>query len=910
MEYNFREIEEKWRKYWKKNNIFRIKENKKKKYYILNMFPYPSGSGLHIGHCLGYIASDIYARYKRAKGYNVLNPIGFDSFGLPTEQYAIQTGKSPHSITYENEKKYKNQIEDIGISFDWSRKLSTSNPIYYRWTQWMFIQIFNSWYDKKENKAKDINILIKEFNKNGNYKINAYTSYKRKFNSKKWIYYNFLKKETILQHYRLAYLKRSLVNWCNELGTVLANDEINNGKSKRGGYPINKKKMLQWHIRTTAYSNRLIKGFDDIKCSNSLKKLQLNWIGKSKVISILINIINIGKIEAIILYPELIFGITFITLSKNHSISKKINNFYKNQDNCTSNFLTKYYALHPITNKKIPIFIGDFFFIKNKRKVYLGIPGHDKISKIFSYKFNNIEIINVLKHKNEKDEICINSNFLNGFNRIEARKRIIKILLEKKIGKSETSYKMHDAIFSRQRYWGEPIPIYFKQGIPIPIPINKLPIVLPIIKNFYTKSEKSALYKSKKWAWNEKKLKIVSTNLINNKYIFPIETNTMPCWAGSSWYFLRYMDVKNNNFFLSKEKEDYWKNVDLYIGGSEHATGHLIYARFWNKFLKDRGWIKSEEPFKKIINQGMILHHSAIVLKVTGKKIFVSYGLKNYKKYKFSFQEMYIDISLTIEKNKIDINKFKEFYPLFNDATFLLEKGFFFCKRKLEKMSKSKYNIIKPYDISKKYGSDVFRMYEMFLGPITQSKSWDGYKINGIKIFIRKIWSIFHENGKFYVNEDKPTIEEFRLLNNLIKKIDEKIELYHFNTCISDFMIFIKKLIKIKCNKRKILEQFIKLIAPFAPYISEEIWNKLGKKKSIMYTFIPNFKSKFLLDNKIKYIVMFNGKLKFTENFDSKFTIEKIKNNILNNPKIKNILNKKKLKKLIIIPKKIINILY
>ncbi|WP_185877815.1 class I tRNA ligase family protein [Blattabacterium cuenoti] len=919
MEYNFKEIEKKWRKYWKKNNTFRIKENQNKKYYILNMFPYPSGSGLHIGHCLGYISSDIYARYKRLKGYNVLNPMGFDSFGLPTEQYAIQTGKNPYDITYENEKKYKDQIDNIGISFDWSRKLSTSNPMYYRWTQWMFIQIFNSWYDLKDEKAKPIKNLINEFEKNGNYKINAYTSYNIKFHSETWKNYNSLKKETILQYYRLAFLQKSIVNWCNELGTVLANDEINNGKSIRGGHPIYKKKMLQWHIRTTAYSNRLIKGLNYIKCSKSLKKSQLNWIGKSKVISIFFDILNIGKIETIILYPELIFGITFITLSKNHFISKKI--FYKKNFHIDNNLkfiensvFTNYYAIHPITNEKIPIFISDFFYINNNNKVYLGIPGHDKISKTFSSKLN-IKTINVLKYQIEKkNEVCINSNLINGLNRKEAKIKIIDFLLEKGIGKMKIIYKMYDAVFSRQRYWGEPIPIYFKKGIPIAIPTNKLPIILPKIKNYHQKNKdkKSVLYRSKKWAWDEKKMKIVSNHLIDEISVFPIEINTMPCWAGSSWYFLRYMDINNNYFFLSKEKENYWKNVDLYIGGSEHNTGHLIYARFWNKFLKDRGWIKSEEPFKKIINQGMILHHSVIILKVIGKKIFISYGLKNYKKYKFLLQEIYVDISLIIEKenNKIDLNKFKKFYPLFHDATFILEKGIFFCKRKLEKMSKSKYNVIKPDDISEKYGADVFRIYEMFLGPITQSKIWDEEKINGIKNFIKKFWGLYHENGKFNVIKKNPTINELKLLNNLIKKIDEKIESYSFNTCISFFMIFVKKLIKMKCNKIKILEPLVKLISPFAPYISEEIWRKFGKKRSIMYTSIPNFESKLLLNNKIKYIIMFNGKLKFIENFDSKLTIDKIKNNILNHPKTKNILKEKKLKKLIIIPKKIINILY
>ncbi|WP_185877293.1 class I tRNA ligase family protein [Blattabacterium cuenoti] len=923
MKYNFQEIEKKWNTYWKKHKTFHIKENKKNKYYILNMFPYPSGSGLHVGHCLGYIASDIYARYKRGKGFNVLHPIGFDSFGLPAEQYAIQTGKNPKKTSYENEVRYQKQINNIGISFDWSRKLSTRNPLYYKWTQWMFIEIFNSWYDKNEDKAKSIGLLIKEFENNGNYLTKAYTSYIKKFDSKTWKKYNKYEKEKILQNYRLAFLFDSIVNWCPELNTVLANEEVNNGKSIRGGFSVYKKKMLQWNIRVSAYSKRLINGLNTIKCSKSLKKIQSNWIGKSKICTIIAEIANNNiKLEIPIYYPELIFGITFIVLSKNHFLSKKINSLCNKQTLINNNILykkflntssdigilTDNYILHPITKKCIPIFISDFFYSKNELHVIkAGIPEHEKDSMFFS-KIFNLETIPVLKVIN-KNEFCINSLFINKLNRYEARKKILKFIVEKQIGKIKTYYKLRDAIFSRQRYWGEPIPIYFKNKIPISIPKKKLPIILPVIKNYYPKDGKSALQRAKNWAWDETKKKIVSNNLIDYKNIFPIETSTMPSWAGSSWYFLRYMDVHNNKFFLDAKKEKYWKNVDLYIGGAEHGTGHLIYARFWNKFLKDRGWINEEEPFKKILNQGMILSYSAIILKVIGKRIFVSYELKEKKKDLFTYQEMYIDISFIKENNQLNIDKFKKYNNEFMHASFLMEKGVFLCKRKLEKMSKSKFNVINPDHIYYKYGSDVFRMYEMFLGPINQSKSWNEEKIIGVKNFINKFWKLYHINGNFNVCKDPPTFKEMQILHSFIKDIDNKIKKFSFNTCISSFMIIVNKLIKIKCNKEKILEPLVKLISPFAPYIAEELWNKLGKKKSIVYSYIPTYNSKYI-EKKVKYIIMFNGKLKFIKNFNSKYSIDEIKNIVLNDYEIKNLLKKKKLKKLIIIPKKIINILY
>ncbi|AFJ90933.1 leucine--tRNA ligase [Blattabacterium sp. (Blaberus giganteus)] len=928
MEYNFREIEKRWQIYWKKHNIFHTKEDKRiKKYYILNMFPYPSGTGLHVGHCLGYIASDVYARYKRAEGYNVLNPIGFDSFGLPAEQYAIQTGKHPYDTICENSRRYKKQMNRIGLSFDWNRKIYTSNPNYYRWTQWIFIQIFNSWYDKNSEQAKPIDFLIKEFNKNGNNFINASTTFNYKFDSKTWNQLNLYEKESILLDYRLAFLCNNIVNWCPDLGTVLANDEIKNGKSERGGYPVYKKKMLQWHIRISSYAERLIKGLNFIDCSQSLKKLQYNWIGKSIGISILLKIIHpIGKINQIELFtssPEMMFGMTFIILSTDHPLAERISIFSLQHHKNVLTYLTKEfyidkktknisgiftgnYVFHPfIKNKKIPIYISNFFTVNNQTKSIIGIPGHEEKSKKFAKKFG-IEIIKIL----DSNEICINSNFLNGFNRKQAKEKIIKILVNNKIGETKTSYKIRDAIFSRQRYWGEPIPIYFKNKIPKTIPVEKLPILLPKIDKFHPEKGKSPLVLAKNWAWDEKNMKIVPNTLIDHKHVFPIETSTMPSWAGSSWYFLRYMDAHNNQFFLDKRKENYWKNVDLYIGGSEHSTGHLIYARFFHKFLLDRGWITTEEPFKKILNQGMILSYSAIILKVIGENIFVSYGLKNKKHAYSSLQEVYVDLSLIKDNNELDINRFKKFRPEFYSSIFIFEKGSFLCKRKLEKMSKSKYNVINPDDIYEKYGSDIFRVYEMFLGPIHQSKPWNEEKINGIKNFINKFWCLFHKNNIFQVNEKNPTFQEFQILHRTIKKIQNKIQSFSWNTSISLLMMMTNQLTVLKCNKRKILEPLVQLLAPFAPHISEELWYKLGKRKSIIFYNIPAFNTKYIVENEITYPIMFNGKLKFLEKFDSNTSIDEIKNKILSHPKTKFFLKKKIFKKLILIPKKVINILF
>ncbi|WP_185882345.1 leucine--tRNA ligase [Blattabacterium cuenoti] len=931
MDYNFKHIEKRWQTFWKEQKTFCTEDNNKNHtYYILNMFPYPSGAGLHIGHCIGYIASDIYARYKRAKGYNVLNPIGFDSFGLPAEQYAIKTGQHPSYTTNKNIKKYHDQINQLGISFDWNRTISTSDPTFYRWTQWMFIQIFNSWYDKDIDQAKSIDCLVDKFNKNGNLIVNASTTYQNQFDSNEWKSYSNVQQEYILSYYRLAFLCKETVNWCPELGTVLANDEIINGKSQRGGYQIYKKQMLQWNIRITAYAERLLKGLKEIKCSDSLKKLQYYWIGKKYGISLNLDIVfinnKITNIESVIFFPEMIFGITFIIMSTDHPLIDKISieNYksriihYINQEISVeekiSGIFTGNYVFHPlIKNKKIPIYVSHSFTVENQYKSIVGIPGHDQHCNQFAKLFG-LDIIKVLssdlKTQYDNTQYMINSGFLNGLQSKIAKKHIMKFLVKHKKGCPIISYRLRDAVFSRQRYWGEPIPIYFKKNIPIPIPIDKLPLILPKIIKFHPKNGQSPLIRAEYWAWDEQNVKIVHQSLIDNKSVFPIEVHTMPSWAGSSWYFLRYMDVNNNNFFLSKKKEKIWKQVDLYIGGSEHATGHLIYSRFWNKFLKDRGWINSEEPFKKIINQGMIINYSAIIFKISRKNVFISYGLIN-KINSSSLQEIYIDINIVNLKDELDVIQFKKYNTEFTNAKFILEQGVFLCKRKLEKMSKSKHNVINPDNICKKYGSDIFRLYEMFLGPIEKSKPWDVSKINGVKNFLKKFWRLFHNvNGIFNLNKETPTMQEQSMLHETIKKVTEQIQLFSFNTSISYLMILVNKLTKLQCNKQQILIPLVQIMAPFTPHIAEEIWSKLGNTKSIMFYSFPIYNPQFLTKTTITYLIMFNGKFKFKEEFEPHQKLSIIKSKILHHPKIKLILKTKILKKIMIIPNKIINILF
>ncbi len=934
IKYNFKKIENKWQKYWKYKNIFNKKLfYNKKKFFILNMFPYPSGEGLHVGHPIGYIASDIYARYKKSKGYNVMNPIGFDSFGLPTEQYSIQTGIHPKIITKINIKRYKLQLLRLGISFNWERELNTSDKSYYKWTQWMFIKMFNSWYDNILKKARSIKILINEFNINGNMNINACSPYKKTFNANTWKKCTNFEKEKILQNYRIAFLSKRSVNWCPELGTVLANDEIQNNISKRGGYPVYKKKMLQWSIRISAYSERLLNGLKKLNFTENLKNSQISWIGKKYGIKIFFTLEknkNI-KLEIFTTKPYTIFGVTFLILPLESSFLKRknIKNFVdKRKFNEVEKYIlniksknilgvfTGNYVIHPFTRKKIPLFISSYIKDDYNLNSIMCVPAHEINSYKFAIKFK-IKILEVLYNKNIKNKIklfnnensfCINSSFLNGLNLKKSYNFIVNLITKNNFGKKSISFKLKDAVFARQRYWGEPIPIFFEKKIPKII--NKLPLLLPYIDTYLPNNNgNSPLTQAKFWAWDKKNKKIVSTSLINYKKIFPLETNTMPSWAGSSWYYLRYMDPNNKYFFVKKKKETYWKYVDLYIGGIEHATGHLIYARFWHKFLKDYNFVSSEEPFKKIINQGMILGNSAIIYCNNKKKEYITSSNLDFKEKK-KLQKINIDIKSIKNKNEVDIEKIKKFRFVYNNYKFILKNGKFTCDRKIEKMSKSKYNVVNPDFIYDKYGADTLRIYEMFLGPLEKSKIWDIKSINGIYNFLKKFWTFFHIKGKFYIDEKTPSIEELKILNKMINKIKKNILYYNFNIPISEFMITLNKLIEIKCYKRQILEPITILFSFYAPHFSEEIWYKLGKKKSIYFAKFPYFDINSILEDEFNYPVTFNGKFRFNKKFKINEKINMIEYKIINNKKTLFYLKEKKPKKIIIILNKIINIVF
>lgn len=939
MIYDFKKIEKYWQKYWEINKTFQSDlDNKKLKFYILDMFPYPSGEGLHVGHLLGYIASDIYARYKRSEGYNVLHPIGFDAFGLPAEQYAIQTGKHPRETTNINIKKYKQQLKNIGISFDWSREINTSDPNYYKWTQWIFIQTFNSWYDIKKNKARPIIELIKKFEKEGNLYLNK--TFENTFTPQEWNQYSLYKKEKILQNYRLAFKSQAIVNWCPDLGTVLANDEVKNGKSERGGYPVIQKEIMQWHIRITAYADRLLRDLDEVDWPQAIKESQKNWIGKLFGVDIYFKIDDNNQVLHIFTTrPETIFGVTFIVVSPDNKslisyITKPeyqnhVQAYIKNTKKCIrreqlnniiSGQFTGTYVLHPfIKEKKIPIYISNYINSYDSLVSVMGVPAHNKQDHNFAKKFN-LDIIQVIDNKNIKYNIqeypyeerigkCINSYFLNGLDIKKAVDKMNNTIEITGIGKRTIKYKIRDAIFSRQRYWGEPIPIYYKEGVPTHIPDDKLPLLLPNIDQYNKHDNKhdheSPLSFATFWAWDEKNQEIVSNHLIDEKRFFPIELNTMPGWAGSSWYFLRYMDPKNNKEFLSSDVERYWQNVDIYIGGAEHAIGHLIYARFWHKFFMDRGWVNNKEPFKKLINQGMMLGKSAIIARIPDTKQIISMGKIGQSK----IQELHIDIRLLKNDKEVDIDKLKNWRNEFLSSNFILEENKLFCRRQIEKMSKSKFNVINPDDICRQYGADTIRLYEMFLGPISQYKIWNDQGIIGIHNFIKKFWRLFHLNNKLYVSKEIPSLYELKILHKTIKKIQYNIENFYFNTSVSCFMIAVNELTKLKCHKYNILIPLLILISPFTPHLAEEIWKKLGNKKSISYEKPPQYSSKYIVDNLIEYPIMLNEKFKFKLLFDKEQSVHDIKQKILSDQKIYQYIdNISCIKKIIVIPKKIINI--
>lgn len=937
MFYNHQEIDRKWQSFWKEKNTFRAEniteKGGKPKFYVLDMFPYPSGAGLHVGHPLGYIASDIYSRYKRHQGYNVLHPIGYDSFGLPAEQYAIQTGQHPALTTEVNINRYEEQLRKIGFSFDWSREIRTSDSSYYRWTQWIFVELFHSWYNKTTDRAEPITTLVSHFEVNGTKKLSACQTQDVEFSAEQWNAFSEEKKQEVLLNYRLAFRAETTVNWCPALGTVLANDEVKDGKSERGGYPVFQKKMMQWSMRITAYSERLLKGLDTLDWAESIKESQKNWIGKSSGASVKFQIKDIdAEIEVFTTRPDTIFGVSFLTLAPEHELVLKITSEEQRAEveayietttkrserermadvKTISGVFTGAYAVHPFTQELIPIWIGDYVLAGYGTGAVMAVPAGDDrdyaFAKHFDIEFKNIFNQDISeKAFTEKENFELqNSDFLNGLEYQSATSKIISELESRGIGLGTTTYRQRDAIFSRQRYWGEPVPIYYKGDIPYTLPVDCLPLELPEVEKYLpTEDGDPPLGNAKTFAWDEKNKKVVSTDLIDNHSVFPLELSTMPGWAGSSWYFLRYMNPDNNLDFCNREISDYWGQVDLYIGGSEHATGHLLYSRFWTMFLKDRNYISHEEPFQKMINQGMILGMSAFVFRIDGTNQFVSKNLlKNYET-----QKIHIDISLLKgASDELDTEKFRAWRPEFRDAEFILEDEKYITEREVEKMSKSKYNVVNPDDICEEYGADCLRLYEMFLGPLEQSKPWNTQGLSGVYGFLKKLYNLYFEGDKVNISDEEPTKEEYKILHTLIKKVVYDIEHFSFNTSVSQFMIAVNDLQKLKCNKRAILEPLVVVISPYAPHICEELWQILGNSESVEYVPFPIFDEKYLVEDEIEYPVSFNGKVRFKLLLSAELSKEDIEEFVLKNDKVLAQLNGNNPKKIIVVPKKIINI--
>ncbi len=917
MDYNFIEIEKNWQEYWRENKVFSVREDPtKEKFYVLDMFPYPSGAGLHVGHPLGYIASDIYSRYKRHLGFNVLHPMGYDSFGLPAEQYAIQTGQHPKITTEENIATYRRQLDQIGFSFDWDREVRTSSPDYYKWTQWIFIQLFNSWYNLKTEKAEDIQDLILLFEKNGNEGVQAHHDSSIEFNAESWNSFSEKEQADIIMDYRLSFLADSEVNWCPALGTVLANDEIKDGVSERGGHPVERKKMQQWSMRISAYSQRLLDGLEKIDWSEALTEIQKNWIGKSQGASIQFSIeSSIEKIEVFTTRPDTIFGVSFMVLAPEHELvealctaeqSEAIKAYQKyaasrsERERMTevkkvSGAFTGSFAIHPLTQEKIPIWIGDYVLAGYGTGAVMAVPSGDQRDWDFAQHFDLkippvIEGQDVSKSADDrKDGILCNSDFLNGLSVKSAIKKAIEALEEKKIGEGKINYRLRDAVFSRQRYWGEPIPIYYENGIAKTVELKDLPLCLPEIDKYLPTADGDPPLAR-------------ATNF--NYKDCPIETSTMPGWAGSSWYLFRYMDANNSDSFAAKEKMDYWKQVDLYFGGAEHATGHLLYSRFWCKFLFDKGLIPVDEPFKKLINQGMILGDSRFVYRDKKSNEFVSYNLIEGR----DVSKIHVDVSF-VDGTILNVELFKLSREEYNEAKFVLENGKYICGAEVEKMSKSKFNVVNPDHIVERYGADTLRLYEMFLGPLEQAKPWDMEGIEGVHRFLRKYWRLFHNaDNEFQVSDEKANKAELKSLHKTIKKIREDIERFSFNTGVSAFMICVNELADQKCNKKEILEQLNILISPYAPHIAEEIWKKLGNTGSISQVTFPGFEEKHLIEDNHKYPVSFNGKMRFMLELPLSLGKEEIEKLVLEHPDAQKWLDGKQPKKMIVIPSKIVNV--
>ena len=922
MEYNFREIEKKWIKFWSENKSYKTVEDKsKEKYYVLDMFPYPSGAGLHVGHPLGYIASDVIARYKKLEGYNVLHPMGYDSFGLPAEQYAIQTGQHPAVTTDKNIERYRDQLNQMGFCYDWDRAVKTSSPEYYKWTQWIFKQLFNSFYDLKEGCTKDIQVLVSHFDASGSTGIQAYHDEHIEFSSSEWNNFDHKQKEEILQSYRIAYLSESQVNWCPKLGTVLANDEISNGLSVRGGYPVEQKVMKQWSMRIKAFAERLLNDLDQLDWSDSLKEQQRNWIGKSQGASVSFQVSNSNdrKIEVFTTRPDTIFGVTFIVLAPEHEmvldivgeaqkeavtsyIEKTANRSERDRQSDVKNITGEFtgaYALHPFTGKEIPIWIGDYVLSTYGTGAVMSVPCGDQRDYLFAQKFD-IQIDNIFKDTDisncaheEKSGVITGSDFLNDLEVQQAITRSIQEIESSGIGRGKTNYRLRDAVFSRQRYWGEPFPIYFVDETPFLVDDEKLPIELPEVDKYLpTEEGEPPLARAQKNQWN---------HFQGDRMDF----NTMPGWAGSSWYFLRYMDPHNEKEFVSKEKVDYWQNVDLYIGGSEHATGHLLYSRFWTKCLFDLKFIPFEEPFKKLINQGMILGRSNCVYRINGTNSFVTKD----KRKEHDTTAIHVDISI-VDNDILNQEKFKHWLPEYKDAKFILDdNGNYLCGYEVEKMSKSKFNVQTPDDLVVDYGADTLRLYEMFLGPLEQSKPWDTKGISGVHNFLRKCWRLYcSSDGISIVSNEKPSKDSMKTLHKTIKRIREDLNRFSLNTCVSTFMIAVNEFTEQKCHSKEVLEQFIILLAPYAPHFCEELWEKAGHTPGSLYdSQFPVFKEEYLIEEAYEYPVSFNGKMRFKVELPLTLKQDEIKTALEEMELTTKWLDGKEPKKVIIVPGKIIN---
>tara|TARA_B110000027_G_scaffold63584_1_gene68166 strand:+ start:7878 stop:10691 length:2814 start_codon:yes stop_codon:yes gene_type:complete len=934
--YNFSEIEAKWQKYWSANKTFHATNSSDKpKYYVLDMFPYPSGAGLHVGHPLGYIASDIYARYKRHKGFNVLHPQGYDSFGLPAEQYAIQTGQHPAVTTEANIKTYRRQLDQMGFSFDWSREVRTSSPEYYKWTQWIFIQLFNSWYNKSTDKATPISALIKMFSEDGNANIEAVRDDSEfAFTAQDWNSFSLQKQQQILLQYRLTYLAETEVNWCPELGTVLANDEIINGVSERGGFPVVRKKMTQWSMRISAYAERLLQGLNKIDWTDALKESQRNWIGKSVGASVVFDLENYDStIEVFTTRPDTIYGVSFMTLAPEHELVSQITTEEQKAEVETyvlatakrserermadvktiSGVFTGAYAKHPFTNELIPVWVGDYVLAGYGTGAVMAVPCGDQRDYDFAKHFN-IKIPNIFEgvdianesYTDKVNAIIGNSDFLNGLPYKEASEKAIEALEAQKHGLGKTNYRLRDAVFSRQRYWGEPFPVYYKDGMPQMITKDHLPITLPEVEK-YLPTEKGAppLGRADVWAWDTLQNAVVKNSLIDHKSIFPLELNTMPGWAGSSWYFNRYMDAHNSDEFASSEALNYWKEVDLYIGGSEHATGHLLYARFWQKFLFDLGIVPVDEFAKKLINQGMILGTSAFVGRIEGTNTFISAD----KVTSETVQWIHADVSFVNSSDELDVEAFRSWRDEFKAATFIThDNNLFKVKREVEKMSKSKYNVVSPDAICEQYGADSLRLYEMFLGPLEQYKPWNTAGITGVHGFLKKLWKLYIGKDGLTVIDADPSKDQLKTLHKTIKKVTEDIENFSFNTSVSTFMIAVNEFTAQKCTSRSILEPFLVLVAPYAPHIAEELWEQLGHENSISTVAFPMFNDSYLVESTKAYPISFNGKMRFTMELSLDLSKEAIEEAVMSNEKTQTQLAGRVPKKVIVVPGKIVNI--